>query len=67
MIHKDKEQLRKEIEEFEAGFPDGIYAIPRDPQQPNVRVRALHDYCKATGKTPMELTEEEMERFFERK
>ncbi|WP_035351506.1 hypothetical protein [Fictibacillus gelatini] len=67
MIRKDENLIRKEIEEFENGFPDGVYAIPRDPKAPRVKVRALNDYCKEKGITPEDLTAEEMEQFLERK
>lgn len=67
MIRKDENLIRKEIEEFEIGFPHGVYAIPRDPKAPRVKVRALNDYCKEKGITPEDLTAEEMEQFLERK
>lgn len=67
MIRKDENLIRKEIEEFENGFPDGVYAIPHDPKAPRVKVRALNDYCKEKGITPEDLTAEEMEQFLERK
>jgi hypothetical protein len=66
IIRKDEDLIRKEIEEFEEGFPDGVYVIPRDPKSPRVKVRALHDYCKEKGITPEDLTAEEMEQFLER-
>lgn len=67
MIRKDEDLILKDIEEFEEGFPDGVYAIPRDSKAPRVKVRALHDYCKEKGITPEDLTAEEMEQFLERK
>lgn len=67
MIRKDENLIRKEIEEFENGFPDGVYAIPRDPKAPKVKVRALHDYCKEKGIKPEDLAVEEMKQFLERK
>lgn len=42
-MRENKDKLRKQMEEFEEGYADGIYAIPRDRQQPKVKVRALHD------------------------
>ena len=65
MISKDENVIRKEIEEFENGFPDGVYVIPRDPKAPKVKVRALHNYCKEKGIRPENLTSEEMEKFLE--
>ncbi len=26
--------LRKEVEEFDEAFPDGVFAFPPDPQEP---------------------------------
>lgn len=66
MIDKDKDK-DKDIEEFEEGFPDGVYAIPHDPKAPRVKIRALHDYCKEKRIKPEDLASEEMEKFLERK
>jgi hypothetical protein len=66
-MHKDGDLIRKDIEKFEEGFLDGVYAIPRDPKAPKVKVRNLHDYCKEKGIKPEDLTVEEMEQFLERK
>ncbi|MCC0567095.1 hypothetical protein [Brevibacillus borstelensis] len=57
----------KYIDEFDDGFPDGIFSIPRNPNQPRVKVRALYQYCIEKGVTPQELSEAEMERFLVRK
>jgi hypothetical protein len=59
--------LLKEIEEFDDAFPDGVFAIPPEPNEPKVKVRALHDYCKSRGIIPQDLTTEEMEQFLVRK
>jgi hypothetical protein len=61
-----EDMIRKDIEDFDDAFPDGLFAIPRNPKEPRVKVRALHDYCKAKGITPSELTKDEMEQFLER-
>lgn len=34
--------------------------------EPRVKVRALHDYCKNRGITPEEISDKEMEQFIER-
>lgn len=47
-------------------FPDGVLAIPRSPNEPRVKVRALLDYCRERGITPSQLSEEEMEKFLQR-
>lgn len=36
---KADEKMIKEIEEFDDAFADGIFAVPRNPNQPRVRVR----------------------------
>jgi len=56
--------MQKDIEDFDDEFPDGVFAIPRNPKV-RVKVRALHDYCEAKGITPSELTKDEMEQFLE--
>ncbi|WP_245590425.1 hypothetical protein [Aneurinibacillus terranovensis] len=55
--------IRRELEQFDNAFPNGVYAVPRNPKEPRVKVRALHEYCKAKGITPEELSEQEMNRF----
>jgi hypothetical protein len=60
-------RMRKEIEEFDDAFPDGVFAIPSEPNEPKVKVRALRDYCKSKGITPQDLTGEEWEQFLVRK
>ncbi|MFT8320069.1 MAG: hypothetical protein ABF649_04120 [Bacillus sp. (in: firmicutes)] len=58
------EKLIKEIEEFDNAFTDGIFAYPRNPNEPKVKVRALWDYCQEKGGIePKDLTPEEMEKF----
>ena len=42
---------------------DGVYAIPRDPEEYRVKVRALDAYCRERGMEPKQLTEKEMEQF----
>lgn len=55
--------IRKELEQFEDAFPDGVYAGPHDPKEPVIKVRALYNYCKSKGVKPKDLSEEEMEQF----
>ncbi|QWH15576.1 hypothetical protein EXW38_30730 (plasmid) [Bacillus mycoides] len=57
------EKLRREMEEFEAGFPDGVYAVPSGPNEPRVKVKALFEYCREKGIDPGGLTDEEREQF----
>lgn len=42
---------------------DGVYAIPRDPNSPKVKVRALDMYCQKKGVRPEDLSPQEMEQF----
>lgn len=62
---KADEKLIKEIEEFDNAFPDGVFAIPRNPNEPKVKVRALMDYCRERGLQPSQLSPEEMGQFLE--
>lgn len=56
----------KDWDDFEDGFPDGVYAIPHPPGEPRVKIRALFAYCEERGITPQELSEQEMEQFLVR-
>lgn len=42
---------------------DGVYAVPRNPNEYRVKVRALDAYCKERGIEPKELSKNEMEQF----
>lgn len=55
--------LRKQVEEFDNAFPDGVFAFPPNPKEPRVKVRALGEYCKEKGIKPNELSKEEMSQF----
>jgi hypothetical protein len=57
-------ELRKKTEEFEAGFPDGVYAIPPKKGEPRINVPALIKYCRKQDKDPEKLTKEELEQFY---
>lgn len=63
MDEKEFEKMKKEIEEFEAGFPDGVYAIPSGPNDPKIRVHELFAYCKEKSVNPENLTEKERDQF----
>lgn len=49
-------------EEYDQLHPDGKYVLPVGTP-PRIRIREMDSYCKKVGKTPSELTEEEMQRF----
>ncbi|HDR6313119.1 TPA: hypothetical protein QCU60_005147 [Bacillus cereus] len=57
------EKLKREMEEFEAGFPDGVYAAPSSSNEPRIKVKALFEYCREKGVDPEDLTDEEREQF----
>lgn len=57
------EKLKREMEEFEAGFPDGVYAVPSSSNEPRIKVKALFEYCREKGVDPEDLTDEEREQF----
>lgn len=42
---KEKALLRKEINDFERGFPDGVYAVPSQDNR-ILKTRALIAYCR---------------------
>jgi hypothetical protein len=60
----DKKMI-EEMEQFDDSFPDGVYAVPRSPGMPKVKVRALWDYCQEKGVEPKDLSQEEMEKFLD--
>ncbi|GAB6460594.1 hypothetical protein bcgnr5390_10370 [Bacillus luti] len=62
-VDKDFGALRREMEEFEEGFPDGVYTAPSSPNEPRIKVRDLYQYCRKKGVNPNELSQEEAERF----
>ncbi|MEK4646348.1 hypothetical protein [Bacillus sp. PK30] len=57
------EKLKKEMEEFESGFPDGVYVARSSSNEPRIKVKALFEHCRKHGKDPEDLTEEELEQF----
>ncbi|WP_088266023.1 hypothetical protein [Bacillus mycoides] len=57
------EKLRREMEEFEVGFPDGVYVAPSSPNEPRIKVKALFEYCREKGIDLKDLTDEEREQF----
>lgn len=52
---KADEKLIKEMEEFDDAFPDGVFAVPRNLNEPRVKVKALLDYCQEKGVEPKDL------------
>ena len=62
---KANEKLIEEMSKFDDAFPDGIFAVPRNLNEPRVKVRALLDYCRERGLQSIQLSPEEMEQFLE--
>ncbi len=60
---KRLEKLRREMEEFEADFPDGVYTAPSSPNEPRIKVKEMYQYCREKGVDPEDLTDEEREKF----
>lgn len=48
---------------FDSGFPDGLYAIPREIKVPRYNVRKMHQYCLEYGIDTSELTDEQLRQF----
>ncbi|MDA1918268.1 MULTISPECIES: hypothetical protein [Bacillus cereus group] len=59
----DKSKLIKEMEEFEDGFPDGVYTAPSSPNEPRIKLKEMYQYCREKGINPADLTDEEREKF----
>lgn len=55
--------MLNELDEFEKGFPDGVYVKPSSKKEPRVKVKALFKYCNERGVEPKDLTDEEREQF----
>ena len=54
--------------DWDDNFPDGVFAVPRNPNDPKVKVRKLVDWCRANGVPLSEahlLPPEIMEQFLE--
>jgi Ribonuclease G/E len=60
---KRLEKLRREMEEFEEGFPDGVYTAPSSPNEPRIKLKEMYQFCREKGIDPEDLTEEELEQF----
>lgn len=58
------EKLKREMEEFEAGFPDGVYVASSSRNEPLIKLKEMYQYCREKGVQPNDLTDEEREQFF---
>lgn len=59
----DDSVLRWAIEDFEEGFPDGVYVVPSDAKDTKIRVKDLFEYCKKNWVRPKDLADKEREQF----
>ncbi len=57
------DNLMKQMEDFEAGFLGGVYVAPSSKNEPNIKVKALFEYCREKGVDPQDLTKEESQQF----
>jgi hypothetical protein len=55
--------LNNENDVFDDAFPDGVFVEPRNLDKPRTKLRPLLKYCKEHGKSPSDLTEEEIRKF----
>lgn len=55
--------LSEENDFFDDAFPNGVFIEPRNPQKPRTKLRPMLNYCKEHGKSPSELTAEEIKKF----
>ncbi|WP_422406926.1 MULTISPECIES: hypothetical protein [Gammaproteobacteria] len=62
-MSSNNDSLMKQMEDFEAGFPDGVYVAPSNKDEPKIKVKALCEYCKKRGVDPQDLTDAEREQF----
>lgn len=60
---RKREKLIKEMEEFESGFPDGVYVAHSSSNEPIIKLKEMYQYCREKGIDPNGLTEEEREQF----
>lgn len=61
--NKVGDQLIEKMDEFEKGFPDGVYVNSDNEKMPRINMRALSRYCSERGTKPKDLTDKEMEQF----
>jgi hypothetical protein len=53
---------------FDDCFPDGVFAVPPNPNEPRLKIRKLVEYCRSRGIPLSEthrLSAKEMKEFFE--
>lgn len=63
-LNRNQEILHKEINDFEKGFPDGVYAGPTNPEEPILNTRAMLKYCREHGLDPEKMTKEQLKPFY---
>lgn len=50
-------------EKFDEAFPDGVYVVPLDKEEPLYNFRAIIAYCKEHGIDTADLTDEQLKMF----
>lgn len=61
--NKVGDQLIEKMDEFDKGFPNGVFADSGNQIMPKINMRALSRYCSERDIKPKDITEEEMEQF----
>lgn len=56
--------LNEKMDEFDKGFPNGVFADSGNQIMPKINMRALSRYCTERGIMPNEITAKEMEQFY---
>lgn len=52
--------------DFDDIYEDGVFAMPRNNDEPRIKVRAIYNYCKKKGINPESLSSKEIELFLEK-
>ena len=60
---REKVTLAEEHIDLESVLTDGRMTVPVPEGAPRIRVRELDEWCRANGRDPSSLTEEELRRF----
>jgi len=60
---REKAALAEEHIDLESVLTDGRMTVPVPEGAPRIRVRELDGWCRANGRDPSSLTDEELRRF----
>lgn len=53
----------RKLDDFDKGFPNGVFADAGKEEIPRINMRSLSLYCSKQGIKPKELTNKEMQKF----